>query len=83
MRDDRRSGPSKPTRRAFLRTTGGTAAAVVITGCGTASRDSTPGQSASPAEIAAGPDIEGAVPITLRINGKDRQLRVDPRIAWP
>ena len=27
----------------------------------------------------AGPNIEGAVPITLRINGKDRQLRVDPR----
>jgi xanthine dehydrogenase YagT iron-sulfur-binding subunit len=25
------------------------------------------------------PNIEGAVPITLRINGKDRQLRVDPR----
>ena len=23
--------------------------------------------------------IEGAVPITLRINGKDHQLRVDPR----
>src|SRR5438067_1365455 len=26
-----------------------------------------------------GPAIEGAVPVTLRINGKDRQLRVDPR----
>src|SRR6202048_812146 len=26
-----------------------------------------------------GPNIKGAVPITLRINGMDRQLRVDPR----
>jgi xanthine dehydrogenase YagT iron-sulfur-binding subunit len=25
------------------------------------------------------PPVEGAVPITLRINGKDRDLRVDPR----
>ena len=78
MPDDPRSRPSNPTRRAFLKTTGGTAAAV-ITGCAPAHRDGTPGKSASPAKIADGPDIEGAVPITLRINGKDRQLRVDPR----
>jgi xanthine dehydrogenase YagT iron-sulfur-binding subunit len=26
-----------------------------------------------------GPSIEGAVPVTLRINGKERTLRVDPR----
>jgi xanthine dehydrogenase YagT iron-sulfur-binding subunit len=31
------------------------------------------------AVVAAGPNIEGTLPITLRINGKDRQLRVDPR----
>jgi xanthine dehydrogenase YagT iron-sulfur-binding subunit len=37
------------------------------------------GQSASPAEIADRPNIEGAVPITLRINGKDHHLRIDPR----
>src|SRR5262244_1569520 len=73
MRDDPQSSPSHLTRRAFLQTTGSTAAAAVIAGY------STPGQSASPADIADGPHIEGAVPITLRINGKDRQLRVDPR----
>src|SRR5258705_7870038 len=28
---------------------------------------------------ADGPNIEGAVAITLRINGKDHQLRIDPR----
>jgi xanthine dehydrogenase YagT iron-sulfur-binding subunit len=79
MPDDPRSGPLNPTRRAFLRTTGSTAAAAVIAGCAPAHRDSTLGKTASPAEIADGPNIEGAVPITLRINGKDHQLRVDPR----
>jgi xanthine dehydrogenase YagT iron-sulfur-binding subunit len=68
MRDDPKSGPTNPTRRAFLRTTGGTAAAAIISGCGPAHLTSTTGQ-----------NIEGAVPITLRINGKDHQLRVDPR----
>jgi xanthine dehydrogenase YagT iron-sulfur-binding subunit len=67
MRDDPQSGPSNPTRRAFLLTTGGTAAASVIAGRG------------SSEAVADEPKIEGAVPITLRINGKDRQLRVDPR----
>jgi hypothetical protein len=56
MRDDPQSGPSNLTRRAFLRTTGGTAAAAVMAGY------STSGQSASPAEIADGPNIEGAEP---------------------
>src|SRR5207244_6738728 len=37
------------------------------------------GQSDSPGAGAGGPSVPGAVPITLRINGKDRQLRVDPR----
>lgn len=73
MRDNPQSGPSNVTRRAFLQTTGGTAAAAVMAGY------STSGQSASPADMADGPTIEGAVPITLRINGKDRHLRVDPR----
>jgi len=79
MRDDPESGLSNPTRRAFLWTTGGTAAAVVIAGSGTTHLNSTAGQSDSPAEIADRPNIEGAVPITLRINGKDHQLRIDPR----
>ena len=41
--------------------------------------ESTAGQEGSPAPISDGPNIEGAVPVTLRINGKDHQLRVDPR----
>src|SRR5256712_12443532 len=78
MRDDPPSSPSNPTRRAFLRTTGDTAAAAVMAACA-AHANSTAGQSATHAASADGPNIAGAVPITLRINGKDRQLRVDPR----
>src|SRR5438128_918356 len=76
MRDDPPSNPSNPSRRAFLRTTGDTAAAAVIAVCAPAH---TAGQSAAPAARVDGPNIAGAIPVTLRINGKDRQLRVDPR----
>ena len=79
MRDDRQSVPSNPTSQAFLPTAAGPAAAAIISGSGSADRNSTPEQSASPAEIVDQPNIEGAVAITLRINGKDRQLRIDPR----
>jgi xanthine dehydrogenase YagT iron-sulfur-binding subunit len=81
MQDDPKSGPSNPTRRAFLRSTGSTAAAVVIGMSGPAHLNITPVESASAAEIGDGPNIYGAVPITLRINGKDRQLRIDPRTS--
>jgi len=79
MRDDPRSSASNPTRRAFLRTTGDTAAAAVVAACAPAHADSAPEQSGSAAATADGPNIAGAVPVTLRINGKDRPLRVDPR----
>src|SRR5713226_9707958 len=79
MREDPLSSQSNPSRRAFLRTTGETAAAAVVAACAPAHASSTPGQSDSPAAIADGPIVAGAVPITLRINGKDCQLRVDPR----
>ena len=79
MRDDPRSGPTKPTRREFLRNTGGTAAAAVIAGYAPVSSDSAAGQGGPPTTSAEGPNIEGLVPVTLRVNGKDRQLRVDPR----
>jgi len=78
MRDDSPSSRSNPTRRTFLGTTGSTVAAL-IAGSAPAHADTVAGPSVSPAAIADGPNIEGAVPITLRINGKDHQLRVDPR----
>jgi len=76
--DDPKSGPSNPTRRTFLKTTGTTAAASVIAAYVPGLASSTTEQS-SAAAGAGGPSIEGAVPITLRINGKDHQLRIDPR----
>ena len=78
MRDDSPS-PSQPSRRAFLLTTGGAATATVIAGCAPAHPDGTGAQTASSPAGAGGPHVEGAVPITLRINGKDHSLRVDPR----
>src|SRR5437667_3479617 len=79
MRYNPQSGPSNPTRRTFLLTTGSTAAATIVAACVPAHANSTAAQSHSTAAGADGPNIEGAVPITLRINGKDHQLRVDPR----
>jgi len=64
--------PKDPARRAFP---GGTAAAMVT---GASAREGTAGASAAGAGL-DGPNIAGAVPLTLRINGKDRQLRVDSR----
>jgi xanthine dehydrogenase YagT iron-sulfur-binding subunit len=78
MNDHQPSEVPNPTRRAFLRNTGSTAAAVIIGVSGPAHLNITPEGDSAP-EIADDPNIEGAVPITLRINGKDRQLRVDPR----
>ena len=79
MNDDSSASPLNPSRRTFLRTSGGTAAAAVIAGCAPDQPDAAAGRSDATAAIADGPHIEGAVPITLRINGKDHKLRVDPR----
>jgi xanthine dehydrogenase YagT iron-sulfur-binding subunit len=76
MDDREQLDPSDPARRAFLRTVGGTAAAAVITGCASVRPDRTAGASATTADA---PNIQGAVPITLRINGKDHRLQIDPR----
>jgi len=79
MRDDSSSSESNPTRRTFLRTTGSTAAATVLAGCTPGAPNSTAEQGGTLSAVADGPTIEGAVPITLRINGQDHPLRVDPR----
>ena len=79
MRDNPQSGPSNSTRRTFLLTTGNTAAATIVAAYAQAHANSTAGQGDSTAAGADGPNIESAVPIILHINGKDHQLRVDPR----
>lgn len=76
MRDnDSQSRPSDPTRREFLVSTGSVAAATVIGTCLPLQAAGEATQSGS----AAHTSIEGAVPITLHINGRDRPLHVDPR----
>jgi xanthine dehydrogenase YagT iron-sulfur-binding subunit len=79
MSEDPSSSPSKPTRRTFLQTTGSTVAVVAAVGSFPVHPENAAGQSGTSATNADGPNIEGAVAITLRINGKDRKLRVDPR----
>ena len=77
MSDDSKSNSIDQSRRKFLKTSGTTAAAGVISAY-------LPAQGSSPVEQApesefSHPSIEGAVPITLRINGKDHKLQIDPR----
>ena len=78
MRDDQESGPSNPTRRAFLRKTG-----TAVIAASVPAQLSSSLVSAAPEAPAAEPEnrpvIEGAVPITLRINGKNHKLSIDPR----
>ena len=76
--DDPQSYPPDPTRRKFLLTTGSSVAASLAASYVPALANSAAGASDS-ASAVAGPNIEGTVPITLRINGKDHQLRIDPR----
>ena len=76
--DDPKSRPPSPTRRKFLLTSGsGVAASLVASYVPALAKDAVADTDAAPTSTA--PIIEGAVPITLRINGKDHQLRIDPR----
>ena len=65
------------SRRKFLKTSGTTAAAGVISAYLPA-HASSPVESTGETEVSR-PAIEGAVPITLHINGKDHKLNIDPR----
>jgi xanthine dehydrogenase YagT iron-sulfur-binding subunit len=76
--DDPQSCSPNPTRRKFLLTTGSTVAATVVGAYApTLANSATEASDSGSATVR--PNIEGAVPITLRINGKDHQLRIDPR----
>ena len=63
------------SRRRFLKTSGTTAAAGMISAYLPAHAS---GAASSSNEVTV-TTIEGAVPITLRINGKDHKLNIDPR----
>jgi xanthine dehydrogenase YagT iron-sulfur-binding subunit len=74
------SAPSKPTRREFLLSTGSTTAATVIAaGVPAGATINTAEQNRAAVETTNQPNIAGAVPVVLRINGKDHRLRIDPR----
>jgi len=66
-------------RRQFLLTTGSTVAAGVIAACVPACAASTSERSDLEAARLENSAIDGAVPITLRINGREYPLRIDPR----
>jgi xanthine dehydrogenase YagT iron-sulfur-binding subunit len=76
--DDPKSRPPSPTRRKFLLTSGSGVAASLVAAYVPASAKGAAEESDS-APTNAGPNIEGAVPITLRINGEEHSLRIDPR----
>ena len=77
MRDDSRSRRGKLSRRTFISGAGSSAAAVAI--AGRAAVSATTAAPDAPAAAADAPSIRGAVPVTLRINGKEHRLKVDPR----
>ena len=77
MSDDAKSNPIDQSRRKFLKTSGTTAAAGVFASYLPAHAST--GAEPTHANEVASPIVEGAVPITLRINGQDHKLNIDPR----
>ena len=72
MPEDQESDFKSPTRRKFLQNTGSTAVALVIGAHSPANAGATVVDNAAP-QTTDGASIAGAIPITLRSNGKDRQ----------
>jgi xanthine dehydrogenase YagT iron-sulfur-binding subunit len=79
MVDGQSASPLNPTRRTFLKATGSSAAAAVLGQTAIALAAEAAHQTGSGPEQSGRLEIEGAVPITLRINGKSHSLRIDPR----
>lgn len=68
-------GPSESTRRQFLSSAGGTAAAVLAAYATPPGSDAAQQNQATP----VGGRIEGGVNIKLRVNGHDHEVQIDPR----
>jgi xanthine dehydrogenase YagT iron-sulfur-binding subunit len=64
------------SRRAFLSTAVTTGVAAVVVGRGPLGASAAPAPSPSPAAAA---EVESAMPVSLRVNGKVVSLRLDPR----
>jgi xanthine dehydrogenase YagT iron-sulfur-binding subunit len=67
-------GSARVSRRAFLASAGTVGAAAAIN-----PQDLVAQPMNTPAETELNPAAEGAVPVTLRINGSEHRLRLDPR----
>ena len=78
MSDDQHLSPPRLTRRAFLSSTGTTAVAAAVVGCEPPLSNQAPGRMSADA-LKGGSALENALPVTLRINGNEYRLRIDPR----
>src|SRR5262249_3306176 len=76
MSENSKSSPADRSRRKFLKATGTTAAAGVISAYFPVQASVL--EESLESEVTR-PTIGGTVPITLRINGKDHKLSIDPR----
>src|SRR6476660_4512096 len=79
MSHDPSLSPSNPSRRSFLKTTSSTAAVAVLGQTVMAHAAEVAELSGAAPERSDRFEIQGAVPITLHINGKAHSLRIDPR----
>ena len=77
MGDDRQVDPPNLSRRAFLSAAGSSAAAAAIVSCAPTSPHAA--ERGTGGSVGNEPTIPGAIPLALRINGKEHRLRVDPR----
>src|SRR2546430_17254412 len=74
--DDPKSRPRNPTRRKFLLTSGSGVAASLVAGYVPAIAKGATEESTS--ALTEQPNVQGAVPPTLRTNGKEHSLRIHP-----
>jgi xanthine dehydrogenase YagT iron-sulfur-binding subunit len=78
MTEHQHFSPGGLSRRSFLSNAGTAGAAAMIAGCETSPKNVAP--SGSPGVVQAGaPAVEGAVLVTLKINGKEHRLQIDSR----
>jgi len=77
MPDETQVGQPNLSRRAFLSAAGSSAAVAAIVDCSPASTRAAERDTST--TVGDGPTIVGAVPLTLRINGKHHRLLIDPR----
>jgi xanthine dehydrogenase YagT iron-sulfur-binding subunit len=80
MSEHPEAGPAGLSRRLFLSSAGTAGVVAMVAGCESSSKDAADDGGLSGAVAReGGAEIEGAVPVTLKINGKEHRLRIDPR----